>query len=61
MFLNGTVRSQGEFFHEKLVDHMKYFTSLDEGEPSEKGLLRITYNRWILPRLSYVRGAAFRL
>lgn len=59
--LNALIESQGEeFFHEKFVDHMKYFTSIDEGEPSEKGLL---YGLPIIGGFfrdyQYVRGAAF--
>ena len=44
--LNALMESQGEeFFHEKFVDHMKYFTSID--------------NRWILPRLSICTRCCF--
>ena len=49
--LNALMESQGEeFFHEKFVDHMKYFTSIDEREPSEKGTpIRTSYYGGIFP------------
>ena len=61
--LNAFVESQGEeFFHEKYLDHMKYFATLDAEDRSEKGLL---YGLPIIGGFfrdyQYVRGAAFSL
>ena len=59
--INGFVGAQGEeFFHEKYLEHMKYFATFDESEPSETGLL---YGLPIIGGFfrdyQYVRGAAF--